>query len=445
MTEPPRSVLRLAAPLVISFWLRDAFQLIDLPYASLLGEGAVAAIGLTQPLGLLLIACWVGASNGLTARLADAMGRGEGERIEQLKRAARRIILVLSAFFVLIGLVIYRTAGSWGLDPEVAEPFRIYAAVFLIGRGVTSFWSILPDSLVKAHQDTRSTMWAGLISGVLNLVLNSLFVLVFEWGILGIALATAAASLGGLLYAIGRARRHERARVAAQRDLAPGVYTRPVRAILAISIPAALTFVLMAVESMTINGFLTGVEDETAALASWATFDRALRFLQMPIIAVGVALLPLVARLFGAGEHERIRSELRVALLAGSGYCLAFVWPVAWFCGPVLADLLFEDPTTNAWTRLGLSILPLAAFATFPIFLVRSTFEGMQRPLPGLVLSAVRTLVLVLPIAWLAMQRARHAGEPEITGAFTGLIVGAGMASCAMYVWVHRACQKRIV
>lgn len=429
MTKHSKGILQLAGPLVISFWIRDAFQLIDLPFASVLGEGSVAAIGLTQPLSFLLVACWVGASSGLTARLSQAMGAGEDSRVEQLARASRRIMAVLIAVFVLLGLGIWYGAGLLGLEPEVEEPFRIYASVFLITRAATGFWSILPDSLVKAHHDTRGTMWAGLISGALNAILNSLFLLVFEWGIWGIALASGLASLGGLLFAIQRARGHEERRKAELRESKPGEYAAPVRAILSISVPAGLAFVLMAVEGGVINGLLAGTEEATASLAAWTAFDRSLRFLAMPLIAAGVAMLPLAARLWGARDVQRIRRELAVALGAGAAYALLVVFPLCLLGGEWLAEALFDDPRTMELSLLGSRWLPWAVPAIGPFFILRSTLDGLQRPLPGLYASLARTFLLVGPLVWIGLQVAPEFGWPEVAGAYGGLALGAGIAA----------------
>src|SRR5512145_1224409 len=111
--ERGQGILALAAPLVVSFWLRAAFTWVDTAYAAALkgveglSDASIAAIGLTFPFEFLMIACWVGTSNGLTSRFAAAMGSRQGERMEQLKRATRRIIHVLCAAFVLVA------AGIW--------------------------------------------------------------------------------------------------------------------------------------------------------------------------------------------------------------------------------------------------------------------------------------------------------------------------------------------
>ena len=82
---PARSgILKLAAPLILSFWMRSLFALVDTVYAATLGDAAVAAVGLTVPLEFLMIACWVGVSNGLTSNLARAMGARDSAMIERL-------------------------------------------------------------------------------------------------------------------------------------------------------------------------------------------------------------------------------------------------------------------------------------------------------------------------------------------------------------------------
>src|SRR4029450_1381651 len=116
------------------------------------------AVGLTIPFEFLMIACWVGVSTGLTSHLSQAMGARQGARIEQLLTTARRIVWALVPIFLAIAAGAYLYAPHMGLDAKVADLFALYCAVLIGGSAFNSFWSVLPDSLVKAHHDTRSTM-----------------------------------------------------------------------------------------------------------------------------------------------------------------------------------------------------------------------------------------------------------------------------------------------
>ncbi|HET9480566.1 MAG TPA: MATE family efflux transporter, partial [Candidatus Polarisedimenticolia bacterium] len=195
----PRGILPLAGPLIFSFWMRSLFSLVDTIYAATLGDAAVAAVGLAIPLEFLMIACWVGVSTGLTSTLARAIGARDEPSVRGLLDAGARIVRWLIPCFVGLGGLVFLAAPRLGLDPEVARQFAIYGSVLVAGSAISSFWSILPDSIVKAHHDTRSTMWAGVWSNVLNVGLNTLFTFVFHWGIFGIAFSTVLGRFGGLV------------------------------------------------------------------------------------------------------------------------------------------------------------------------------------------------------------------------------------------------------
>ncbi len=439
-SQPTPSVLRLAAPLVFSFWFRAAFQWVDTIYASTLdslGDASIAAIGLTAPFDFLMIACWVGTSNGLTSRLAAAMGAREGAKVDQLIASTRKILKWVQVAFLAIAAGIYLSAHSFGLDPAVAGQFQIYGAVLLGGMGLTAFWSVIPDSLVKAHNDTRSTMWAGLISTVINFALNSLFVFVFHWGIFGIALATVLARLGGLAYALRQAQRHEDARRGSGRDVETGLFERPTRAILALAVPAGLSFALMAIETFAINSLLAARENSAATLAAFAIIDRAGRFLLMPVIAIGVALLPLCARLWGAKDFAGIRRELRTGILASVGYTVVFTLPLTVLLGPWVAEGLTDSPAAQVSARAGLRLVAVLVLFGAPTFLLRSAFDGMQQPRPGLIASALRTFVFTLPLAALGLHFAPELGLEEIEGLVLGSALGAGLATALLASWMN--------
>lgn len=436
------AILRLAAPLVLSFWFRAAFQWVDAAFAASLpgagvGDASLAAIGLALPFEFAMIACWVGTSNGLTSRLAAALGAREGAKIHQLERAALRIVLALTAMFLLLAAGIWLLTPHLSLEPLVRRQFRLYGTILVGGSAFTTFWSVLPDSTVKAHHDTKSTMWAGIASTLLNVSLNTLFVFGLGLGIGGIALATVLGRLGGLTYALRQARRHERARLARGGDDRPGTFARPVRAILALALPAGASYLLLAGEGLWLNALVASSGEPRAALAAWAVYDRAARFLSMPVIATAVALLPLAARLAGAGRLEAVRRELSVAALATLAFSLLLL-PLVLLCGPLLVDALVDARAARADARRLLLLVPAAVAFGGPAFLLRSLLEGLQRPRPGLVFSALRSALLVVPLATAGPALAARFALPAVLGVALGQLVGVALATGGFFFWARR-------
>ncbi len=430
-------LLRMAMPLVISFWMRAAFSLVDTIYAATIGDEAVAAIGLTFPFEFLLIALWVGLSTGLTSSLSRAMGARQGECIAAYKKAALRLVMVTSPLIGAIGVGIWFVAPHLDLEPGVARAFRIYGTVMLVGSAATSFWSVIPDSIIKAHQDTRTTMWAGILSNVINVVLNTIFLFVFEWGVFGIALSTVIGRLGGLLLAMRRASEHERRRVAEDGDGLPGCDRHPYHAILTLAVPSGLVFSLMAVETGLINQLLTTLDHPTEALAAYSIYFRVVLFMLNPVIAAGVAMLPFAARRLGAGDEMGVRQGLRQAGIMTFVFTVFLVLPVSWLGAPFAAAALTESLIAERFSIFALRLVPIAVLVTAPAMLVRPVFEAMGRGRPGLLMALLRHVLLALPAAWLGVFLAKGAGFAELNGLLIGLLAATTLVSLVFAGWLR--------
>ena len=436
------SILRMAGPLILSFQMRSLFTFVDLAFAATLGDAAIAAVGgLSFPYEILMIACWVGVSTGMTANLSQAMGRRQGARIEQILSVSRLIVWALVPVFSAIAAWIYFGAYHMGLDPALARQFSIYGGVLIGGSAFTAFWSIIPDSIIKAHHDTRSTMWAGIWSNLINVGLNAVFLFVFHWGVFGIALSTVLGRFGGLVYALRKAAAHEAARQASDLDTDPTRDPAPLFSLMALAVPAVLTYGLMAVETALVNWLLARQPGATESIAAYGIFSRVLQFAAMPIIAAAVAVLPFVARRFGEGNIGAIRQGMRQITLAAAVYCVVLVTPAILLGGPRLAHALAESARTAELGTVALIFCPLACLVMVPFVLCRPAFEGLQRGRPGLTMAVFRYALLTVPCAWLGMKAAGALNAEPLYGLLGGLMVAASISSYVFLAWLRRYLQ----
>jgi Na+-driven multidrug efflux pump len=436
--DAPKSVLKMAGPLVVSFWMRAAFTFVDTAYAATIGDSAVAGIGLAVPFEFIMIALWVGMSTGLTSSLARSIAANESEKIEQYQRATWKLIAGIAPLFLLFGAFIWFTAPHWGLKPDVAESFKIYGAVLIGGSAFSSFWSIIPDSMVKAHQDTQSTMWSGIISNVINLVLNTVFLFVFKWGIFGIALSTVLSRFGGLAYALMKARQHEDRRKGNQKVINKALDQSPMKTLLALAGPSSAAFVLIASESGLINFLIASYDHSKEALAAYSIYYRVMMFFLNPIIAVSIAALPYLAARFGARDTRGFKVGVRDAALATIAYVLLFVAPLLYFTAPWLSSAFAEEALTAKYTLFGIYLVPISCLASIGFLLCRPIFESMQQGKPGLIAALFRYLVLTVPGLWIGIRVAQSYGEPELYGVLIGLLCISSLASLAFIVWTGK-------
>jgi putative MATE family efflux protein len=428
----------MTVPLVISFWMRSLFSFVDTYYASFLSDAAVAAIGLSFPFEFVMIAVWVGMSTGLTSNFSRAMGAREETKLRQYLNATWTLVLLCIPVFVLLGAACWLLADKLSPDREVARQFAIYGSVLVGGSALTLFWSVLPDSIVKAHGDTKATMWAGIWSNVINVVLNTVFTFVFHWGIFGIAFSTVLGRFGGLAYALRKAAGHEAARKAKGLPSVPGHDPRPYRALFVLAIPSALSYVLMASETGVVNWLLKGLEHGKEALAAYAVYYRVFQFAVMPAIAASVAMLPFAARRIGERDLAAVRHGLRDAHLAGVAY-VALAAPILYLVAPPLAHHLSGSPVTIAYLVPALRVVPLAALLATPFFLCRPVFEGMGRGRPGLTMSVLRYVVLAAPAALVGLWLAPRLHVSQVLGLVGGLMTATTISSVVFLFWTRKA------
>lgn len=434
---------RLALPVVISFTTRFLFQLVDLVYAAWLrDQDAVAAIGFYIPFQIVHIALWAGLSAGFTAALSRAIGRRDEARVRALKRAMLRILLVVIPVVSLLGVVTWSLIPQFGLAPGLRDAFSIYGGMLLVWLPWTSFWAIWPDSVVKAHYDTRTTMYAGFATAVGNVVLNSLFVFVFELGLFGIALATVISRLGGFSWSVRRALELERTRAQPGWDLTPPPEPRGAGVtILSLGVPSGLTHVLAAIEGGIVNRLLLLQPDSTTAIASYGVYHQMLNLSLMPAVATSLAVLPFVARLLPEGEHAHVRSELRriARMLALGSLVLTLV--IGWVLARPLTGYLIppDDHDGAAVQEMAIEafrLLPLAALATFPFVMLRPVFEASGHPRRGIGIAIVRFLGASLGLI-AGARLGPELGLHGLTGMLLGLILALALVSLLTRALAH--------
>jgi Na+-driven multidrug efflux pump len=174
-------------------------------------------------------------------------------------------------------------------------------------------------------------------------------------------------------------------------------------------------------------------------MAAYSIYFRVVMFAIQPVLALGVAMLPFAARLFGAGDAAAVRRALREAGLAAAAYAVVVVGASMLALAPWIAAHLAESPVTERYAAFALRLAPLACLAGVPFILCRPVFEALRRGVPGLAMATLRYVVLTAPAAWLGIRLARDLGEAPIVGLVPAL-VGVALASSAVFaLWTRAA------
>src|SRR6058998_4180760 len=341
---PFAAIVRLAAPTTIVMVVAAVSNVVYTYFVSRLGVEAIGAVSLVFPISLLAITAMAG---GIGAGAASAVARalGAGRRSDAAALAGQA--LVLSVVIGLgFGLALQACAAPlfrlMGASGAVHASATLFARVLFGGAAIT-FLGGMFDSVLRGEGNVRVPAIWSTTSLVLQMGCTPLFMFGLGWGLEGAALAMLAcqlvATVPRALWVLGG-----RALVRPAFRL-PRFTLAPVREILRVGVPAALSMSITNVGLMALTAVVTRLGD--ADLAAFGLGTR-LDFLLMSFAyGVGAAVLTLVGMATGARRQDRVRafvtraSAIAAVLLAVPGLLLCWR-PALWF------GLFTDDPGIQA-------------------------------------------------------------------------------------------------
>ncbi len=394
-------------------------DLIDLYFIGLLGDqNLVAAAGYAAAIGFLVIAIGIGLMIATSVRVARAVGEGKSEIArERATAAAVYSALVSIPVTVLLWLFIDPLISVMNASPEVHAHAVIFIRIILPSMPFMLL-GMACNGMLRGVADAKRSMYVTLFGGILNGLLDPLFIFGFGWGFEGAAWATALSrfSIGGLgvWYVMRNHGMFIRISWAQCRN--------EWRALTSVALPALMTNLATPVT----NIFITSVIARfgTDALAGFAIVGRIAPVAFALVFSMSGAVSPIFSQNLGAHQYKRL---MQTAFF-GVGFAAAVVT-----CTCLLL-VLGNDLLIAAFGATGSAAflitqfnyyLGFLFFFTGVQFLAQSGFNALDRPKTSTVLGWSRALfggVLAtsLGATWYGLPGA-HAGQ-YIVGVFFGLL-----------------------
>ena len=427
----PRHLVRLTLPSVGGMLAIMVFNLTDTWFVSRLGTEALAAMGLTFAVVMIVGALAIGFSTGAAAIISRALGAGN--RTLAARTVTDGICLTIAGTFVVsvIGYFtidpLFSLLGAKGL---VLDLVRQYMQIWFLG-AVAAIMPPVCDGCLRATGDMVRPLIVMCTCAVLNVILDP--IMIFGWGpvpamgIRGAALATFFARAVGMVASF--AFLHYRHRLVSWSRPHIQEMIQSWREIIRLGIPAALTQVLNPVAQAFYIRLAVGVGGVQAA-AAMATGTRIESFLMILAISYGIALVPFVGQNFGAGEHERVqqvrRASNRFALLYSVAVLLILL-PSAGFLSSGFSD----DPNVVHLSTTYLLIAVLGHAGLHISIWMGQVMNVIGRPGPVMIIGFARVFGFVMPLSLLG----------STLFGFSGLVAGIALGnllSGALAYWLSR-------
>ncbi|MBE7056016.1 MAG: MATE family efflux transporter [Ruminococcaceae bacterium] len=305
-------LLKLAIPMIISSVLQLLFNAADIIVVGNFGsENSVAAVGSTSSLVMLITNLFIGLS--ISANVLTSKYIGAKDYVKTSKTVHTSVFLSIVSGVILNVIGFFFSGDMLKLmdsPDEVIELSTLYLRIYFFGMIAMMIYNF-GSSILRSKGDTKRPLLFLTISGVVNVVLNLVFVIIFNMDVAGVALATVISQWISAILILICLFKEEAPFKLSIKNLLPDA--RLVRLILRIGIPAGLQGVLFSVANVILQSFINGFGPVTMAGCAAAGSIEAFAWVAMS--AVSQAGLTFVSQNMGAGKFSRIN---RIALISCS-------------------------------------------------------------------------------------------------------------------------------
>lgn len=193
MTSGPlfRNIISYTIPIIFTGILQLLFNAADLiVVGQFCGSISVAAVGATGSITNLIVNLFVGLSVGTGVAVAQALGANDGRKAHRAVHTAIPTALVGGVILTIVGVTFSETFLIWMDTPEDVLPLSaLYMKIYFAGIIFMMIYNFCA-SILRAAGDTKSPLIFLTLSGIVNVVLNVIFIVVFHLNVAGVALAT---------------------------------------------------------------------------------------------------------------------------------------------------------------------------------------------------------------------------------------------------------------
>ena len=433
--SPTRNLIRFSAPLLIGNMAQQLYSTVDsIVVGHYVGDGALAAIGASNPVLNLLLVLFMGVSVGASVMASQYFGAKEGDNLSHTIGATITATFVTSVIIMIVGPLI--TSPIMGLLQTPEDIYQMaceYLVILFAGIIGSAYYNII-SGVLRGLGDSIMPLVFLLVACGLNIGLDVWFVAGFQWGVAGVAWATIIAQLISGLLCLWRLLKMKDLFTLTWRGLWPRAYF--VKKLATLGLPSGLTqaifsLAMIIVQSLT-NSFGTYV------LAANTAVMRVDGFAMMPNFTFGTAMTTYTGQNMGAGRLDRTEKGAKSGLIMGLGVSVVLVGLIL-LVGRYLLILFTDTPEVIDLGVRMLRTLALGYIAMAVTQILSGVMRGAGDTMTPMWISLITTVAVRVPVAYGLEFLTRPAGgamgsgtpDPLFLSLLISWVVGALLTTIA--------------
>ncbi len=399
-------ILNFAIPMLIGNVFQQLYNVVDsIVVGKYIGSVALAAVGASFPILFTMSAMIGGVTIGGSVLVSQYFGAKENSKVKITSDTLQIFLLVSSIALSLLFFAISRPLFILlGIPSEVLPDAVRYFDTIILTTTVPTFAVFGMAAILRGVGNSKTPVYFVVLSLVLNMVLDIIFVLFFGWGILGVAWATAIATVVSWVALWYYLNSKEDAIIRFNLNYKKWQFDwENFRLSLKIGLPSGIQQTLVGLGSLALLSIVSpfGV----AVLAAYTAAGRVDMFVSMPAMNLAAALSSFVGQNLGAGRLDRVKNGLKSTLVYSTLICLALTMVVVFFGGEIMR--LFTDLNSEHHAeivRIGKEYLVIVTsfyivFST--MFVINGVTRGAGATFVPMLITTLSLWVIRVPLAWL--------------------------------------------
>ena len=406
-------LVTMALPMIISMFVQSLYNLVDSIFVGQFSKDALTAVGLAFPMQNLIIAFAVGIGVGINATLSKTLGEKNQEKASEVAKNGLLIILIVAAIFAICGSFIIKPYMNALTSNQAVIDYGIEYLTIIMCCSIGCFLSITFERLLQATGKTFYVMIVQMSGAITNIILDYVFIFVLGMGVKGAALATITgqilAAVLGLIFNIFLNK---------EINLSPKgfkVKKAIIHEILVIGVPSIVMNAITSVLTFLFNFILQGFKDvEVPGHPGQLYGDDPQTILGiyfklngiffMPVFGLNNGLVPIVAYNYGAQRKEKVLKTIKYSAFIAFGM-MAFGTLIFMLIPEQLISLFAESEEVAKQLSVSgtycLRIISISFLMAGINIVFSSTFQALGNGFYSMMVSIVRQLLVLLPVAFL--------------------------------------------
>lgn len=399
MTQTPvgKLITTLSVPTIISMLVTSIYNMADTFFVSKLGTSASGAVGIVFSVMAIIQAIGFTFGMGSGSWISRLLGAKEEEQAKEVAATG-----FYSAIFLCTVLSV---VGEWKLDEvmrilgasETILPYaKEYATYILIAAPIMASSFVL-NNILRSEGHAKFAMIGITAGGILNVILDPIFIFTFHMGIGGAALATALSQLVSFLILLSYFIMHKTTTRLGIHRISKSLKTY--YQIVKNGLPSFSRQGLASIASILLNKQAMIYGD--AAVAAMAIVTKIFMLLFSVLIGFGQGYQPVVGFNYGAGDMERVKKAMKFNLsVATIGMTAAAV--AVFFIAPRLMEIFISDDPAVLEIGTGALRAQAVSMPLLPLgVLANMTFQSIGKAWRATIMSAMRQGVFFIPLIFI--------------------------------------------